>query len=329
MSSTMKRTSNRGKKARGGKRPGKGRGGARTGNRYGFGPEQGRGGAEGAMRATNSTTGMTVRNMPLFGYRTRRTVPYYASGSFTTGASVAGTYVFSANGIFDPDITGTGGQPMGFDQMMIFYNHYTVVRSRIRLEVANLTTNVLTNAGIAVRGSSTPTTVIEQLIETGDIAFVHLTYTGQAQSIGRLTRSVNAGQFQGINSVMDDPNMRGDSASNPTEQLYFHVSCWNPYSATVGTIGFEAVIEYDVVFHEPRVGSLSVELAHAMSQKIACSHDPNRPCTCAFAAALASKSSPPAPVEQKTVPIELETVNEPPLAKGTTWTSNGLTFVIV
>jgi len=42
-------------------------------------------------------------------------------------------YVFSATGMYDPDITGTGHQPLGFDQWLgLFYNHYTVERAHIR-----------------------------------------------------------------------------------------------------------------------------------------------------------------------------------------------------
>jgi len=222
-----------------------------------FSKQSGKNAAIGEMKSTNADTGLTIRNIPLFAYRTRRTLQYYTAGFVTPGASAASAYVLSANGIFDPDITGTGGQPMGFDQMMTFYNHYTVMRSRIRVVATHVTTSITPCCAIVVSGSSTVNTVIENMVENGDLSWVTLTYAGAFGASSKLTRSVDCGKFQGIDDVLDDPNMRGDSASNPTEQLYYHVAVWNPYSAAVPTVDFQAVIEYDVMFHEPRKGTLS------------------------------------------------------------------------
>lgn len=224
----------------------------------GFGASTGKGAPKGAMGASVTNSGLVIRNLPLFATRTKRTLQYFAAvGPLSTGASVVGAYVFSANGLFDPDISGTGGQPMGFDQMMSFYNHYTVVRSRARVVITNSSTVATLTAALVISGSSTVTTSIEQLVENGDVSLTQLGYAGMMGSTVKLTRAVNAAQFQGVDDVMDDPNMRGDSASNPTEQFYYHVCVWNPYSASVLTSYFQILIEYEVVFHEPRKGPLS------------------------------------------------------------------------
>ena len=41
-------------------------------------------------------------------------------------------HVFSANGLYDPDITGVGHQPRGFDQLMSLYAQYTVTKCQMR-----------------------------------------------------------------------------------------------------------------------------------------------------------------------------------------------------
>lgn len=146
---------------------------------------------------------------------------------------------------------------MGFDQMMNFYNHYTVHRARMVLLINN-TSNALTpSVGIMLSGTSTVTSSIEQMVENGDLAFSQLGYVGAQGSMSRLTRSCDCAKFQGVDDIMDDPNMRGDVASNPTEQMYFHIVTWNPYSATQVTSNFQVVIQYDVTFHEPRKSALS------------------------------------------------------------------------
>lgn len=44
------------------------------------------------------------------------------------------TYNFILNGLFDPNSTGIGHQPRGFDQWMQIYNKYTVIGARVKVE---------------------------------------------------------------------------------------------------------------------------------------------------------------------------------------------------
>lgn len=52
----------------------------------------------------------------------------------TTG--VNGEYHMSLNSIFDPNTTGGGHQPYGFDQLAILYNRYRVISCGYRLNLA-------------------------------------------------------------------------------------------------------------------------------------------------------------------------------------------------
>jgi len=51
----------------------------------------------------------------------------------TSTLGVITNYLFSTNGLYDPNITGTGHQPAYFDQMTPIYNNYTVIMSRIKV----------------------------------------------------------------------------------------------------------------------------------------------------------------------------------------------------
>lgn len=56
------------------------------------------------------------------------------------GKSVTGLIVpnvYAANGLYDPDITGTGHQPYGFDQWQTFYNFFMVIGSKITCKFSN------------------------------------------------------------------------------------------------------------------------------------------------------------------------------------------------
>uniref|UniRef100_UPI00404866D8 hypothetical protein n=1 Tax=Polynucleobacter sp. TaxID=2029855 RepID=UPI00404866D8 len=58
--------------------------------------------------------------------------------SLNAGAGVADSWVFSANGLTDPNITGTGAQPRGFDEMMALYRTYLVTHAKITVWAENL-----------------------------------------------------------------------------------------------------------------------------------------------------------------------------------------------
>lgn len=206
---------------------------------------------------SRSEPGMAIRSMPLFGQRTRRTLSYVSNFiGISSGAATAGAYVFSANGLFDPDITSTGTQPMGFDQMMGFFNHYTVLSSKCSV-VYSSATAANPVVALAVSGTNTPLTSIEQICEQGKVDWCWLTGTGVANSKACLNAVVDCRKFQGLVNILDDPNMRGDVASNPTEQIYFILYVWYPVDTSVVSAGASVRIEYDVMFHEPRSPPLS------------------------------------------------------------------------
>lgn len=51
-----------------------------------------------------------------------------------TGAGSAGSYTFSLNNLYDPNISGTGYQPIGFDQMSQIWLNYRVLKVRVKAE---------------------------------------------------------------------------------------------------------------------------------------------------------------------------------------------------
>jgi len=63
---------------------------------------------------------------------TNASVPYIAQN------------VFRGNNIYDPDKTGTGGQPLGYDQIAPFFGRYCVTKSRINIQAVNLNANAAT-----------------------------------------------------------------------------------------------------------------------------------------------------------------------------------------
>jgi hypothetical protein len=196
--------------------------------------------------------------MPVFPARTFRRHRYgtYISLAGTSGA--VASYVFSANGMFDPDITSTGHQPMGFDQLILSYNHYTVVGARLTATFHNNATTT-PNACVSVNGSVTPVTVATDLIEVGMNNHTVLGQPTGSDSVKTLEAKVSIKKFEGVDDPLDVIDLRGSAAANPAEQTYFHVQTWDSNLVTTSTI-VEVIIEFAAVWTEPRVLTPSLRL---------------------------------------------------------------------
>lgn len=53
------------------------------------------------------------------------------------GSQVSESAAYRANSIYDPTRTGAGHQPLGYDEMSLLYDYYTVLGSRIKCQFMN------------------------------------------------------------------------------------------------------------------------------------------------------------------------------------------------
>lgn len=187
--------------------------------------------------------------------RHRTTLRYFGNFiSVNPGiGGIAAGHVFSANGCYDPDITGGGHQPIGFDQLMALYDHYTVVGAKIRCHFQNKDTSYPQFCAIAVRDSPTLSTDTREIVENGYVTMGHLAVFGTGGDKASLATSVDVAKFLGRTNVLSDSQLKGSSAANPGEQLYFHLYGFPTEGVDSNIITINCVIDYDVVFHEKTV----------------------------------------------------------------------------
>lgn len=198
--------------------------------------------------------GTTIKSnrMPVFASRTIRSIRYSDSFQLTTTAGAVSTYVFAANGLYDPNITGTGHQPMGFDQLMLFYNHYCVAKAKISL-VATNASSVPCQIVVRQDAGSTPITVIDRILEIGANSYSHLDAAGGTNAQKELRLSMDIAKLQGLSrsALTADSTLRGDSSANPAELSYAHVQLFSAAGFTA-TVNFDILIEMEAYFLEPR-----------------------------------------------------------------------------
>jgi len=195
---------------------------------------------------------------PLTGQRVR--LRYAAHFPLSAGTSYA-VQTFSANGMYDPDITSTGHQPMGFDQWMLFYNHYNVQASKIKVTAASntSTTSDIGMWGVMLAPDSTTCNAIlgaaggqYTLLENGFKNFKFIGNHGNAKEANNsITASYSQKKMFGTTET-GIGRFSGSNAANPTEQSYYSVWIANVDGNTVNQIDFIVEIEYIATFSEFR-----------------------------------------------------------------------------
>jgi len=179
--------------------------------------------------------------------------------SFTTGAAgiVGTTQKMRLNSIFDPDLTGTGHQPYGFDQVFgVFYRKYWVSHAKATM----LATTV---------GGSAEVMIAFQVAADGflSLAGVTQTYVAEQSAVCTFPLSSSGNARTRVVSVTTDmarlfgvpPKQYRDSESlyaalytaNPIQDAYLEVGGFSP--SGVGAEGFtiQIVVEYTVEAFEP------------------------------------------------------------------------------
>lgn len=196
--------------------------------------------------------------MPIFNTAVRKRLTYYDSGSISVNVGAMASYVFSVNGLYDPNITGTGHQPAGFDQMMVFFDHYVVVFSKATVSWANATAGQTVQVALSLNSTVTATTDPTILNETGYITRDWLNVAGTNDGLKTSSMACNVARYQGVPNPRDDPELWGSALANPTEQSYFNLSAWDVVSGGSSTVRFQIMIEFDAWFIEPRKVSSSL-----------------------------------------------------------------------
>lgn len=164
---------------------------------------------------------------------------------------LAVSHFFSANGLYDPNVTGGGHQPLGFDQIMPLYDHYTVIASKITVTAYNDDSTVKQVIGVRLADqNSAPYTDLANLMENGGGKYVWLNSKGGNGDMVTFSMGCSPKRFFG--KSLNDDTYKGGIGANPADQVFFHV--WAaPYSSTdSAAINVNVRIDYIALFSEPK-----------------------------------------------------------------------------
>lgn len=133
------------------------------------------------------------------------------------GAGIVGNW-YSANGMYDPDISGVGHQPLGFDQMCVFYDHYIVTGAKISVRTVGTSAQNVVMV-LYANDTTSPALTLNAALEQRNTKSCRLI----SDQVSKLSMKLNPCKYLGSKRKKWDDELKGNAGANPSEQVYFLV----------------------------------------------------------------------------------------------------------
>lgn len=146
---------------------------------------------------------------------------YFDVSTVTTGFTKLQQY--RANSLYDPDLTGVGHQPMGYDQLKILYNRYRVDAVHYTITVSNRVSEQLI-IGVLPTNGATPSTLGEAL-EQPRTKFMALAPNGSGDSTKTLSGWISLKDVAAASGSMykNDDRYQSGVDANPAEAIELNI----------------------------------------------------------------------------------------------------------
>ena len=172
------------------------------------------------------------------------------------------TYNFSANGMYDPDVTALlNHQPLFFDEKMSAYNHFHVLGSKIKVTCIptgnGQSSNQVPGAfGVNISDNTVfPYTSFAQIVESNQNKGKYRSYSNSMSGANTAGRAPSIIQKFSAKKMFANPladTLKGSVATNPTEQAYFQIWSASVDSNDPSPTAFLVEVEYIALLTEPK-----------------------------------------------------------------------------
>lgn len=186
--------------------------------------------------------------------------------------SIGTTQVYSGNGLFDPDITGTGGQPYNYDDWSAQYTRYYCRGSTCKAFIVNNGTSAATGTQIFLVNPRHTTTSIATTGVYDAMAVPYAKWfisgSGGVATSNRntLVNTMTSAKMFGHRPSEYQANESLTSA-NPAHQWYWHVSTHSADDSSFDAARIIVIITYDVEFFDRVDATLDMKLARIQEMR--------------------------------------------------------------
>lgn len=168
---------------------------------------------------------------------------YSQAYTFSITSGVAVTQVMRGNSLFDPDFSGTGGQPYFFDQWATLYQNYTVLGSAIKVTAFSVTPTVVYDVIVC---PSTSSSSYSSNIEASEQPYTTSRQSQINQPHLLVNKYMSTNKINGLkkSQTTNDPAFSAATGANPSSQWYWHIYANDVVSSSTITLAVKIVVTY-------------------------------------------------------------------------------------
>lgn len=213
------------------------------------------------------TTGVLVsapmRQLSLLPTKLMQTLRYTQSITMTTGTSgstSASQQAFRILSLFDPDLSGVGHQPYGFDQLAALYLYYQVkkVRAEFVFDTIGASSDIVAILAVYSSASGSSATVqniaTENAIERPGCSTVMLSASGNSRN-SKISMDIHPHVIEGLTlqQYMNNPNYKSTVSASPTLNPLLILVTGSPSGASSVTCNAICTFYFETEFSAPIV----------------------------------------------------------------------------
>lgn len=177
---------------------------------------------------------------------------YTFSSSIQSSSGARQLYQFRLNDCYDPDYTGTGTQPTGFDELMALYKYFRVSGSSFEVMATNATGNMCDLGIIGTDTATIPGTTLDGFVGN-PLAKREIGIFAQRPAHLKLYSST--AKVFGVNpdTVRDDDTYSGSASASPTSDAYWTLAYQSLDRTNTTAVYYVVKIVYYVTFYGRQV----------------------------------------------------------------------------
>lgn len=206
-------------------------------------PNDRKGGIRKKRRTKSKPYTLSLRGSRLSGVSdVLKTELYYDEQWKILAAASGAIYGFRGNDCYDPDLTGGGHQPLGFDQLMSLYTRFKVSSSQVDLKIQRATDAC--EVVLCPTQDTSPT-----IINIAEQEYSKIMTVSSTISNHRTISWMSTKQILGLNSL-DSEQLMGTASASPNRQWYWLIGAYSYDSTTTIDLFLSIRIKYYVEFYE-------------------------------------------------------------------------------